>query len=144
MFRRDRLQQPHKTVALELNDERDPRATGIVGSPIQRSMLKVALSFFLFHASLVIIVNDATLTFGVFRQQHFLNDLRQRRCLGLHSTCQRIATQRSKANDFLFGLLTREKFKPIIIHHDGDPISGHHRSFRGKVKWNYGLSLIHI
>ncbi len=48
--------------------------------------LEVAASFLFLHASSAfVLVDDATLAFTGLGQQHFLNDLRQRRRVGFHT-----------------------------------------------------------
>jgi hypothetical protein len=65
------------------------------------SPLEITLTFFIFHRACTIVVDDTALALGSSRQEHFLDDVRQRLGFGLHRAGQRVAAQGTET-DFLF------------------------------------------
>src|SRR3989338_3199944 len=85
-------------------------------------ILKVPLTFFLFHGTGSIVVDDAALALGSTGQEHFLNDVSEAGGRGFHRASQRVAAEGTETHH-LFGntgfFFVRKVLKDaIVVDHD--------------------------
>src|SRR5204862_7478843 len=82
------------------------------------SLSKIPLTLLLLHRPGLVVVDHPALPLGVPRQQHLLDDLRQRRRVALDRPGQRVAAQRAEAHPFHHRLLAGQEPHPLVVHHD--------------------------
>src|SRR5262245_7186900 len=95
---------------------------------------EVPFALFLFHRRDAVVIDESALPFGMLRQQHLLNDLRQRVGIGLDRTGERIATERAKADALHLWHFTLAQRHAVVVDHDQRTVAFDDRPLRGVVQ----------
>src|SRR5262245_19625190 len=79
---------------------------------------EVALFLLLLHRARLVRIDQPSLPLRERRQQHLLNNLGQRRRIGIDRARQRITAEGPEANPAHFRLLARLERQSVVVDHD--------------------------
>src|SRR3990167_9255958 len=96
----------------------EPPQGGVAKDVGKAPPLEIPFLLLLLHRRRLVVVDDAALSFRRGRDQHFLDDLRQRRRGGAHGAGQRVAAERPEADDLHFRLFAGLQRHPLVVDHD--------------------------
>src|SRR3569623_425046 len=96
--------------------------------------LEVAFPLLLLHRPRLVVVDHPALALAVPRDQHLLDDLRQRRRATLDRPGQRVTAQRPEPHALHLRLLPRLEPHPLVVDHDHHAVAVHDRPLLGEVE----------
>src|SRR3954452_18904575 len=102
---------------------------------------EVPLALLLLHRPRLVVVDHPALPLRVPRQQHLLDDLRQRRRVALYRPRERVAAERAETDPLHHRLLARLYPYPLVVHHDERPVTLDDRADVGEVERDDGDAL---
>src|SRR3954470_4861319 len=110
-----------------------PRSTACIS--------EVPLSLLLLHRPRLVVVDHPALPLGVLREQHLLDDFRQRRRVALDRPRERVAAQRAEPHPLHHRLLAGPQPHPLVVHHDERAVALDDRADVGEVERHDGDTL---
>src|SRR3954469_2531910 len=95
---------------------------------------EISLPLLLLHRRLFVVVDHPALPLAIARDEHLLDNLRERRRVALDRAGQRVAAERAEADALHLRFLTGVQAHPLVIDHQHRPVAVDHRALGGKIE----------